>query len=183
MIDQVPPASWGRLAAWNAFLLQVYGDNLIAAGSNERYVTADMVEFARRLYQQASGWMREVRKAQASPSYRFRFEMPYKLPHWQDLYRTDEQLRAMRQTLETGRTRVASDLEHFAGDDTQRGLLRVQLAQVDSEVDYTERLWTRDPTLELRGTIGSTLADALDHAYEIGQLLAQPELLRKIYAG
>jgi len=177
----VPLPSWARLAAWNAFLAQVYGDNLVASGSNSRYVTADIVEFARRVYQQASGWMNEVRKAQASPSYRFHFEMPYTLPHWQDLYRTDEQLRAMRQTLETGRTRVASDLERFVGDDTQQGLLRVRLAQVDSEVDYVERLWTRDPTLDLRGTLGATLAGALDHAYEIGQVLAQPELVLRLH--
>jgi hypothetical protein len=25
LIDQAPPASWANVAAWNAFLLQVYG--------------------------------------------------------------------------------------------------------------------------------------------------------------
>lgn len=181
MIEQVPPGTWARLAAWNAFLLQVYGDNLIAEGSNSRYVTADMVEFARIVYQLASEWLGEVHKAQASEAYRFHFATPYPLPHWLDLYRTDEQLQAMRKTVETARTRVASDLLRFSGDDTQRGLLRVRLAQVDSEVDYVGKLWTRNPTLEVRATLGTTLAGALDHAFEIGQLLAQPELIRRLY--
>ena len=87
----------------------------------------------------------------------------------------------MRETLETGRTRVASDVERFAGDDTHRQLLRVRLAQIDSEVQYVDRLWTRKPTPELRLTLGSTLAAALDHAYEIGQLLALPELIVRLY--
>ena len=97
------------------------------------------------------------------------------------MYRTNEQLRGMRETLETGRTRVASDVERFAGDNSHRELLRVQLAQVDSEVQYIERLWTRKPTSEIRLTLGTTLAAALDHAYEIGQLTALPELILRLY--
>jgi hypothetical protein len=181
LIDEVPPASCARLAAWNAFLLQVYGDNLVAAGSHSRYVMTDIGIFAREIYQLANTWLNEVRKAQASASYRFIFNLPYHLPHWQERYRTDEQLRAMRETLETGRTRVASDVEHLAGDDTHVQLLRVRLAQVDSEVQYVQRLWTRKPTPELRLTLGDTLAAALDHAYEIGQLLALPELILRLY--
>ena len=182
LIDQVPPASWCRLAAWNAFLLQVYGDNLVAAGTRGRYITADIVSFARRVYQDANGWLEEVRKAQASTAYRFRFSLPCPLPHWQDMLRTDDQLRGMRRTLETGRTRVASDLELFAGEDRHGELLRVRLAEVDSEVQYVERLWTNKPKPELRLLLGNTLSDALDHAYEIGQLLAQPELIVRLYS-
>jgi hypothetical protein len=181
LIDQVPPASWARLAAWNAFLLQVYGDNLVAEGSKWRYCAADTAMFAQHLYQQANIWLEEVRKAQASAAYRFRFTAPHPLPHWEG-YRSDEQLRAMRRTVETGRTRAASDLQRFSGDDTQRDLLRVRLAEVDSEVLYVERLWTKRPTPELRRLVGETLQIALDHAYEIGQLLAQPELILRLYA-
>jgi hypothetical protein len=181
LVDQVPPASWARLAAWNAFLLQVYGDNLVAMGSKGRYCAPDMAMFAQRVYQHANDWLEEVRKAQASPAYRFQFGLPHTLPHWK-AYRSDEQLRAMRRTVETGRTRVASDLLRFAGEDAQRDLLRVRLAEIDSEVQYAERLWTSKPTEELRLLIGSTLEIALDHAYESGQLLAQPELILRLYA-
>jgi hypothetical protein len=181
LIDEVPPATYARLAAWNAFLLQVYGDNLVAAGSHSRYVMADIVMFARETYQLANVWLDELRKAQASPSYRFIFNLEYHLPHWGDIYRTNEQLRGMRETLETGRTRVASDVERFTGDNSHRELLRVRLAQVDSEVQYIERLWTRKPTSDIRLTLGTTLAAALDHVYEIGQLTALPELILRLY--
>ena len=180
LIDQVPPASWARLAAWNAFLLQVYGDNLVAAGSKRHRCAPDLAMFARRVYPSVNVWLEEVHKAQASASYRFRFDLPHPLPHW-EAYRTDEQLRAMRRTAETGRTRAASDLERFAGDETQRDLLRVRLAEVDSEIQYVERLWTAKPSPELRLLVGETLEIALDHAYEIGQLLAQPELILRLY--
>jgi len=136
--------------------------------------------FAQRVYQQANGWLEEVRKAQASAAYRFRFGLPHPLPHW-EAYRSDEQLRAMRRTVDTGRTRVASDLEQFAGEEGHRDLLRVRLAEIDSEVQYVERLWTARPTQELRLLMGETLEIALDHAYEIGQLLAQPELIVRLY--
>jgi hypothetical protein len=180
LIDEVQPASYGRLAAWNAFLLQVYGDNLVAAGSHSDYVMGEMVVFARNTYQLANTWLQEVRKAQASTSYRFVFNMPYHLPHWPDEYRTDEQLRAMRGTLETGRTRVASDVQRFAGDHTHREILKVRLAQIDSEVQYVERLWSRKPTPDIRHTLGDTLVAALDHVYEIGQLTALPELMLRL---
>jgi hypothetical protein len=180
LIDQVPPASWARVAAWNAFLLQAYGDNLIAEGARGRYCAPELAMFAQRLYQEANVWLEEVHKAQASAAYRFRFTLPHPLPHWAG-YRADEHLRAMRRTAETGRTRVASDLERFAGDDTYRDLLRVRLAEIDSEILYVERLWTKRPTEELRRLVGETLQIALDHAYEIGQLLAQPELIVRLY--
>jgi hypothetical protein len=181
LIDRVPPASWARLAAWNAFLLQVYSDNLVSAGSRSRYVTADIALFARHLYGLANVWVEETRKAEASDAYRFVFRLPHALPHWHDPLRTDDQLEGMRRTLETGRTRVASDLEHFQGDESQRSVLRVRLAQIDAEAGYIERLWTAKPSYELRCTLGDALAEGLNHAYELGHLLAQPELLERLF--
>jgi hypothetical protein len=76
---------------------------------------------------------------------------------------------------------VASDLVQFAGEDAHRELLRVRLAEIDSEAHYVDRLWTSKRTDELSGHIGETLEDALDHTYEIGQLLAQPALIQRLY--
>jgi hypothetical protein len=181
LFENAPPMSWTGLAAWNAFLLQVYGDNLISACSSGRYVATDAVVFARRLFQWANAWVEEARKTQASAAYRFAFEIPYPLPQWFDELRTDAQLTAMRATLDTGRTRTASGLGRFSGEDELRDKLRVLQAQLDAESVYVERLWTGKPTPELRATISFALAEALDHAYELGQLLAQPELLKKLF--
>ena len=180
LFENAPPASWTGLAAWNAFLLQVYGDNLISACSSGRYVTTEAVTFARRLFEQANAWVEETRKTEASPTYSFVFNVPYPLPHWFDELRSNHQLTAMRATLDTGRTCTASGLARFSGDDASRDKLRVLQAQVDAETVYLERLWTGKPTLELRATISFAMAEALDHAYELGQLLAQPELMKQL---
>jgi hypothetical protein len=179
LIDLVPPASWARLAAWNAFLLQVYGDRMLAAGSNSRYVMTDVATFARALYSWANIWVIETRKAIASESYRFVFSLPHELPHWGDRAYADARLDGMRSTLDTGRTRAASDLEQFAGDAASKDILRVRLAHIDAEAEYVARLWTQKPGLELRGTLGDQLVTSLDRVFELGHLLAQPELLKR----
>jgi hypothetical protein len=181
LIDEVPPASWARLAAWNAFLLQVYADCLVTAGSNSRYVTADIAVFARATYAWANLWLIETRKALASESYRFGFSLPHPLPHWADRVFTDARLEGMRDTLETGRTRASSDLERYAGDGAKLSLLHVRQAQLDAEAEYVARLWTPKPSLELRGTLGDQLTSSLDRAFELGHLLAQPALLDGVH--
>jgi hypothetical protein len=180
LIDLVPLASWARLAAWNAFLLQVYADRLVTAGSNGRYVMVDVATFARVLYSWANVWVIETRKALASDSYRFVFALPHPLPHWGDRIYTDARLQGMQSTLETGRTRAASDLEQFAGDAPSKDALRVRLAQIDAEAEYVARLWTQKPGLELRCTLGDQLVASLDRVAELGHLLAQPELMERL---
>jgi hypothetical protein len=180
LYETAPPASWTALAAWNAFLPQVYGDNLVSSCSSGRYVATEAVTFARRVFQLANVWVEEARKTQASRSYRFGFDLPYPLPHWLDELRSDAQLSGMRATLDTGRTRTESALEQFAGDEAARDRLRVIQAELEAKSVYVERLWTRKPAIELRATLSYSLAEALDHAYELGQLLAQPELLAQL---
>jgi|SRR5579862_1001300 len=177
LIDSVPEATWACLAAWNAFLPQVYGDNVVTAATSGRYVAVEAVVFARRLFELACSWVEEVRKVQASPAYRVRFEMPFPLPHWVDEVRDDPQLAAMRTTLDTARTRTASSVVRFTGDDFGRDRLRVLQAEVDAEAAHIDHLWTGKPDDELRRTISFSLAEVLDHVYELGQYVAQPELL------
>ena len=178
LFEKAPAASWTCLAAWNAFLPQVYGDNLIAASSSGRYVASEAIVFARQLFELANTWVEEVRKTEASEAYRFVFEVPYPLPHWVGELRSDPQLTAMRATLDTGRTRIAYGVERFSGEATSRDRLHVLLAEGDAEAVYVERLGTGKLTPELRRTISFELAQVLDHVYELGQLLAQPDLFR-----
>jgi hypothetical protein len=178
LIDQVEPASWAKLAAWNAFVLQAYGDELVEAGTRGKHLMTDIEVFARRLYQHANVWLEEARKSQVSTSYRYRFVMPCPLPHWLDNYRTNEHIHGMHETLDTARTRAAFDLKSFEGEQAEREQLQVRLAQVDSELQYCGRLTAKKMSTEQRVFVGQQLTDALDHAYALGQLLAQPELMR-----
>jgi hypothetical protein len=60
-------------------------------------------------------------------------------------------------------------------------LLRIRLAQVDSEAEYVDRLWTRKPNVQLRATVGDALCLGLDHVDELGRLRAQPGLLAHLF--
>jgi hypothetical protein len=176
LLDTAPPASWARLAAWNAFMSQVYADSLVFGGGL-RYAERATAIFARHLYALASVWVKQTRMALASDAYRFEFRLPHPLPHWGSPFRTDAQLDGMRNALDTAMTRAASDLERFEGDPAYVDALRVRLAQIEAEADYVDRLWGHKRPAELRQTIGNELTVSLDHAYELGHLLAQPELL------
>jgi len=180
LIDLVPPASWARLAAWNAFMLQVYADCLVAASSNSRYVQVDVATFAHQLYSTSHAWVIETRKAEASDSYRFGFALPHNLPHWGVGYYPPNWLAGMRDALDTARTRAAHDLEHFTGDGVVRERLGVRLAEIDAQAEYVSRLWTAKPTEAHCLTLGHYLVAALDDAFELGHLLAQPALIAKI---
>jgi hypothetical protein len=177
LLDETPAESWARLAAWNAFFMQVYADHLRTACTSGRYIEPDGATFICTLYEQANVWIEVTRKALASDSYRFVFDLPSPLPHWQVPYRTDGQLKGMRAMLDDGRIRVASQLVGFAGDAAQRALLRVRLAEVDAKALSVGLMWTPRSPDGLRGRMGDKLGDALDDVYELGQLLAQPELL------
>jgi hypothetical protein len=87
-----------------------------------------------------------------------------------------ELLRGMRSTLETLRTRVNYELERFEGEESRREYLNWRRAEFESELEYAEGLWTRRPHDELRSAIAKTLQEGLDHAFEVGQLLALPSL-------
>jgi hypothetical protein len=177
LLDIVPPASWARLAAWNAFFHQTYADCLLSAGSSGRYVMTDIALYARLLYSWASFWVIETRKAQASNAYQLA-PVQAEFPHSDRVY-TGARLTGMRVALDTGRTRAAYDFQTFEGDPAVTDTLRVRLAQVDAEAEYVARLWTQKPSEQLCGTLGYHLTAALDHAFELGQVLAQPELLHR----
>jgi hypothetical protein len=178
LLDETPAESWARLAAWNAFFMQVYADHLRTACTSGRYIEPDVAPFICTLYEQANVWIEVARKALASDSYRFVFSLPSPLPHWQLPYRSDGELTGMRAMLDDARIRVASELAEFAGGDARRGLLGVRLAEVDAKAMSVGLMWTPRAPDGLRGRMGDKLADALDDAFELGQLLAQPELMK-----
>jgi hypothetical protein len=179
-IDEAPAASWQRLAAWNAFIHQIYGDNLIAATEPTRYVPADTAMIVRRLYGLVAVWLQRERQLASNPANTLAFKLPSPLPYWDTVLRSSEELTGMRATLEAGRARVASDLLAFAGDPQARAQLSTRLVAVDSTIETVDTLWIGRRSDELCGAIGDALRDGLDAANELGQLLSQPSLLAEL---
>jgi len=180
LVDDSPPTSWVRLAAWMAFLLQIYADNLISASKPPTRVRADTAQVAREMYELVGAWLDCARRLAETPSSTLNFHLPCPPPHWHTPLRSPEQLAGMRKTLEDARARVASDLQAFAGDAPDRDLLHKRLAAIDSSIETVDLLWVARASLELRGAIGDALRAGLDGAAELGQLLAQPELILRL---
>ena len=181
MIDPVAARRrWARLAAWNAFLLQVYADNLVAPAPPRATSPPTSRSSPATSTRCANIWV--AGGAQGAGERGLLLRLPPAAPA-PALARPRPHRRAARRdarTLDTGRTRVASELERFEGDDAKLDGLRVRLAEIDAEAGYVERLWTEEPTYELRCTIGDCLTDGLDDVYELGHLLAQPALLEQL---
>ena len=182
LIDELPPAGYARLCAWNAFVLQTYGDKLLASGESPGFVSPETAEQAAVLYQFVGEWLVRARQVAADPAYRLDVYVPQGLPHhWRTTPRTHEQLTGMRDAFQTAQARVVADLDAFAGAAQAREQLSSLALGINSTADYLDRLWTREPGPDLRGTLSSTLTGGLDDAYRLGQVLAVPELLEELH--
>jgi len=174
------PVGWARYAAWNAFVLQTYGDKLIEAGESDGYVPGEIAIVARGLFRLVGEWLLRARQLEATPALTMDVEFPGELPNWRTSIRESDELAGMRATLEALRAWAASDLDRFGGEETAEARLRGRLAAVDSAIDTVDALWTSRPPEELRGGIGDALVDGLERANQLGQLLAQPALLERV---
>lgn len=175
LLDRLPPAGTARLCAWNAFVLQTYGDALAASGRTPGFVDGDAAALARRLYELVEGWLERARQAEADPACRLDVYLPQPLPHGDSA--SPGQVAGMRRALDAARARAAADVAAFAAGEAAGARLRSLLAGAASAADYAERLWTPAAGPDLRETLAATLRDALDRVYELGQLAARPDLL------
>lgn len=180
LLDQVPASGYARLCAWNAFVLQTYGDKLLAALETPGFASPETVDHVATLYQYVGGWLIRARQAAANTDYRLDVYVPQGLPHWQTTQLTRGQLTGMRDTLQTAQARLVSDLSSFAGEDDARARLKSLGVTVDSEAEYLDKLWTSDPGVDLRTTLGTALQDGLERAYRLGQVMAVPALLDEL---
>ncbi|HEY4347025.1 MAG TPA: hypothetical protein VGM80_05500 [Gaiellaceae bacterium] len=183
LVEDSPPASWERLAAWSAFVLQLYGDSLVAATESCGYVPADTAATLRQVYGLSRVWLERAKQLRASPESRLEYHLSNPLPHWPALsLRSNGELRGMRTALEAVRARVALDLRAYDGPAASRTHLAIRLVAVESALETVDLLWIGRGSDELRAAIGKALEDGLQQGNELGQLLAQPALLARLPA-
>jgi hypothetical protein len=183
LLDQFSSPGYPRLCAWNAFVLQTYGDKLLASVPTQGFAPPETAEQVATLYQFVGGWIARARQMAADPAFRLDVYVPQALPHhWQTTPRSVEQLAGMRDAFQAAQASLASDLSAYTGDEATGARLKALGVAVDSTADYLDKLWTHEPGPELRTTLGATLTDGLDHAYQLGQVLAVPDLLEEIHA-
>jgi hypothetical protein len=183
LLDQLSASGYPRLCAWNAFVLQTYGDKLLAAVQTPGFAPPETAEQVATLYQFVGGWIARARQAAADPGYRLDVYVPQALPHhWQTAPRTTEQLTGMRDAFQAAQATLVSELGASAGDDGAGARLKALGLGIDSVAEYLDKLWTHEPGPELRATLGATLTDGLNRAYQLGQVLAVPDLLEELHA-
>ena len=115
LVDTLPRGP-ARVAAWNAYALQTYGDKLTAA-----CYAADTADVGRRAYSLAEEWLQRARQPAAGPG-DARPALPDALPHWHTPIRSHAQLVGMREALEALRTYVAFDLQSSPADDASTAI-------------------------------------------------------------
>jgi hypothetical protein len=177
LLDELPADGLARLSAWCAFVLQTHADNLLSSGPSPGYATPETYDQARVLYELVAAWLRRARAASASREYELDVVVPQQLPHSPAEVDNGEQLAAMRRTLEAVQARAGADLAARA-DDPIKARLEPMLESLQTTLDASVVL-ARGRSLEpgLVGSLAQTLHEALDRAYQIGQLLAVPSLL------
>jgi len=153
-----------RRAAWNAYALQLYGDELLTATDTPGFVPQDTAEMAGRLFVRAVEWLGRARELAAGSS---GAALDKTLPDWMTPTRSQEQLVAMRETLEAERTFLAYELA--SGPETE---LHERLRKVDRRLEEAALLWIDRLPAELRRGIGYALTVGLDDAYALGQDVA-----------
>jgi len=181
LFDESRHASWERLAAWTALMLQLYADNLVTATEPSGYVPADTAVIVRQLYGLVRVWLERAKQLRATPNSVLQFHLPNPLPRWPPLtLRSNAELAGMRRTLEAAQARVGVELEDYDGPETGRDHLSHRMIAVDSALETVELLWVGRGSDELRDAIAKALTTGLEQANELGQLLAQPALLARL---
>lgn len=176
LLEQAPAGSWERLTAWNAFLCQIYADNLLDAEGSAT-IPSDTARIATELYALAAAWLERAALLRADPQRRLEIDPRAPLPHFRTALRSTEQLSGMRTTLEDAHVRVAVELGRFSGAPTAQRTLADRLARIDSYRQRVALLWLGREADAMRGAIGDALSDGLAGVSELGQLLVRPDLL------
>jgi len=154
-----------RVAAWNAYVLQTYGDKLLGAGVNPRFASVDTAQLAASLFSLAGWWVEQAAQLAADSSAPAADHLRDPLPHFHRPTRSHEQLVALRRTLDALQAYVVCDLQGLELDGPAGAPFRAQLEAIDACIE-------RAPP-EIRDVIGDALTHGIDKAYALGQTLAK----------
>jgi hypothetical protein len=183
----LPPAARAELlCAWNAFVLQTLGNDILdadyeASPATVGYVPPATARQVLAFYDQVEEWLDRARQAHASPDYRLDVEVPAELPRWTAKPLPRVHLRGLLRTVHTvsGHAAVAMTFLPEAPPDTpeqqaQLNRIRQVHASAESKVRYALDLHGAAPTRDVHQRLEPYARAAIELLYELGQLLADP---------
>jgi hypothetical protein len=187
----IPPATRAEfLCAWNAFVLQTLGNDLLEADYADYPATAGFVprvtaEQVMAYYAQVEGWLDRAHQAHANPDYEMDVDIPAELPPWSDVEPWPEShlrglLQAMRAVGEHAAAAMGA-LPETAPDGPERqkqlNRMRQLYASAQSKARYAAELHGADPSPGVRERVKPYAREAVEMFYELGQLIADPTLV------
>jgi hypothetical protein len=187
----VPPAVRAELlCAWNAFVLQTLGNDILDADYDDSpaaagYVPPFTVHQVLAFYAQVEEWLTRARQAHANPDFRLDVQVPAELPPWKTstlepmpppLLRGI--LRAMRSVGEHANAAMAFLPDNAPGPAQQAQLNRIRQlhAAAESKARYALELYGTGSIREVRAKLEPYAREAIELFYELGQLIADPSL-------
>ena len=186
----VPPATRAAfLCAWNAFVLQTLGDQLLDADyraepRTPHFVPPETAKQVLRFYEPVEGWVNRGGQAQANPDYRLEVDVPAALPAWVQAdpfpaAHLDGLLHAIRAV----RDHAGMAMESLPATPPEEREKQVQLnrirqlhASAQTRARYAEDLCGTDPVPEVRERAAEHAQAAISQLYLLGQLVADPQL-------
>ena len=186
----VPPATRAEfLCAWNAFVLQTLGNDILDADYDASPATVGFVPpaTARQVlawYGQVEEWLNRARQAHASPDYRLDVQVPAELPEWTAADRAPPaQLPGVLRALRSMSDHVAAAVALLpdkppdgAEQRAQLNRIRQLYASAESKARYALDLHGPGATREIHERVEPYARDAVELFYELGQLVADPWL-------
>ncbi len=185
----VAPATQAALVCgWNAFALQLLGDQLLAADyeadpRSVGFVPPATAQQALSFYGQVAGWLERARRAESNPSFVLDVAIPAPLPSWTEVEPCPPQhLTAVRAATAQLRRHAVAGVVGFHLDlsDPCRKKAHEQihelLAEIEAAIDYADRLWAPDVPPAIHEDIERRSRLAIQRLYLLGQLIAMPRL-------
>ncbi|HST62495.1 MAG TPA: hypothetical protein VLK84_27570 [Longimicrobium sp.] len=190
----VPPATRSAfLCAWNAFVLQTLGNEILDADYRGEpatlgYVPPATARQVHAFYESVEGWVNRAYQAQANPDYRLDVPVPARLPAWEDgavdspahLQGLLHALRAVVDHADAALASLPESVPDSAPDAPDRQAqvngIRQLHASARARARYAEELAGVDPVPEVLARAGAHAREAVEQLYLLGQWIADPAL-------
>jgi hypothetical protein len=187
----IPPATRAEiLCAWNAFVLQTLGNDILNADyagdpDTAGYVPQVTEDQLMSYFGQVEGWMDRAHQAQANPDYRLDVVVPAALPPWSKADPSPpSHLRGLVKAMAAVGEHAAAAMRFLpetepAGPDQaerQKQVHRIRqlYASAQSKARYAAEMHGADPSPGVR--VQPYVREAIERFYELGQLIADPTL-------
>jgi hypothetical protein len=179
----------GLLCAWNAFVLQTLGNDILDADYAAEPATVGFVppvtaDQVLTFYSQVEGWVNRAQQAHANPDYTLDVAVPAELPPWSQVEPCPTtHMRGIVRAMGTVADHVSaamSFLPQAPPDDAQQkaqlNRIRQRFAAAQAKARYAMDLHGAVPSRELHERVDPHARAAIELFYELGQLIADPTL-------